>query len=214
MKTFYKIKDELKPYNADLVIVSKNRTVEEILPFYTDGHRMFGENRVQELNWKKEALPDDIVWHMIGHLQTNKVRQVLPLANMIQSIDSGRLYHELVQRIQPLEKSIDILLQVFVASDETKFGFEPQELNCWLETEFKSNNQIKIRGVMGMATLTEDETHISRDFTAIRQSFETLKNEYFTYPEFNICSMGMSSDYMIALECGSTMVRIGSKLFE
>lgn len=203
------------PAHVTLVAVSKFHPAPSVREAYEAGQRVFGESKVQELTSKHEALPSDIQWHFIGHLQTNKVKYIAPFISMIHSVDSYRLLTEINKNAEKNDRIIDILLQVFIASEETKFGFSPEECSELLSvhplTEWKN---IRIRGLMGMATFTEDETQIRNEFRVLTHLFRKLKETVFRdIPYFDQLSFGMSDDYQLAIEEGSTMVRIGSSIF-
>lgn len=203
---------ESLPEGVELVAVSKFHPAEAIKEAYEAGQRIFGESRVQELAVKHDALPDDIEWHMIGHLQTNKVRQIVPFVSLIHSVDSRRLLECINREAERVQRTIDCLLEVHVAAEESKSGWDADELRSYIASgEICSLQNIKIRGIMGMATLTDDIAIIRHDFerlAAIKAELAPLFDE-----SFNILSMGMSDDYHIAIEQGSTMVRIGSSIF-
>ncbi len=200
------------PEGVTLVAVSKTHPKEAIEEAYAAGQRIFGESRPQELKAKAEALPRDIEWHMIGHLQTNKVRMLMPYVGLIHSVDSERLVREIEKEAARLNRVVDILLEVHVAREETKTGWSGEELVAWLATEqWRDFEHVRFRGVMGIATNTEDEMVVKGDFEALRGWFERLKPLFGE--RFDILSMGMSDDYPIAVACGSTMVRVGSKIF-
>lgn len=200
------------PDGVTLVAVSKYHPLERLREAYDAGIRIFGESRPQELCAKREALPDDICWHMIGHLQTNKVRIIAPFIGLIHSVDSARLAAVIEREAERCGRTIDILLELHVAGEATKSGWEPDELLAWLNGDpFAAMPHVRVRGLMGMATNTDDEARIRRDFEALRRYFELLQPRFGT--SFDTLSMGMSDDYPIALSCGSTMVRIGSALF-
>lgn len=203
---------ESLPEGVELVAVSKFHPAEAIKEAYEAGQRIFGESRVQELAVKHDALPDDIEWHMIGHLQTNKVRQIVPFISLIHSVDSRRLLECINREAERVQRTIDCLLEVHVAAEESKSGWDADELRSYIASgEICSLQNIKIRGIMGMATLTDDVAVIRHDFeqlAAIKAELALLFDE-----NFNILSMGMSDDYHIAIEQGSTMVRIGSSIF-
>lgn len=203
------------PPHVKLVAVSKTKTQEEIMEVYKAGIKDFGENKVQELGPKSEALPKDIRWHFIGHLQTNKVKYIAPFVYCIQSVDSLKLLKEINKEAQKSNRVINCLLQVYIAREETKFGFSLEELKETVESqEFKVLNNVLICGVMGMATYSPDETLVKSEFRELTHIFNNLKTCYFsTHPEFSEISMGMSSDYKWAIECGSTIVRVGSSIF-
>lgn len=199
-----------------LIVVSKFRTVPEIRTAYDAGQRLFAENRVQALLERREQLPADIEWHLIGHLQTNKVKFIAPFIGMIHSVDSAKLLAEIQKEAEKNRRIIPVLLQVHIAMEETKFGWDENELLNFLRSaEFKNMPNISIAGLMGMATLTADEQQIRREFSGIKNLFDKLKIEFFSGdPAFKELSIGMSSDYSLALEYGSTMVRIGTAVFE
>ena len=204
---YQKIHEELRLSNITLVAVSKTKPIEDILELYNLGHRDFGENYVQELAEKAEKLPNDIRWHFIGHLQSNKVRSIVPFIYLIHGVDSLKLLKEIDKQAEKSKRVIDCLLQVHIAQEETKFGFDETEL---LNLELKQFLNVRIKGLMGMASLTDDINKIRIEFKSLRTLFEKLKTQN---PELSILSMGMSADYKIALEEGSNMVRIGSLLF-
>ena len=203
------------PQNATLVAVSKYHPINELEEVYKAGQRVFGENLVQELRMKQEAMPKDIQWHFIGHLQKNKVKYIAPFVSLIHSVDSIELLREINRQAAKCDRTIPCLLQLHVASEETKFGFTPEECIRMLEqNEWKDLSCIHISGIMGMATNTPDTTRIKHEFQVLRKFFDQTKETYFPYDEqFSICSWGMSSDYKTALQEGSNMVRIGSKIF-
>ncbi len=203
------------PSEVRLVAVSKTMPVSEIFNAYRAGQRCFGENRVQEMITKKENLPEDIEWHLIGHLQTNKVRQIVSFVNMIQSVDSFRLLSVINNEAVKVTRIVDCLFQIHIAEEETKFGFSLRELEGVVGSqEFMSLKNVRICGVMGMATFTNDEDQIRKEFRYLADCFKSMKNRFFSeVPHFREISMGMSGDYKIALQEGSTMVRIGSHIF-
>lgn len=203
--------------NSDckLVAVSKTKPVEMIQEAYDAGHKDFGENKVQELREKPGQLPDDIRWHMIGHLQTNKVKYLAPFIYLIHAVDSLKLLAEINKQAQKNDRIINCLLQVHIAQEEHKFGFDEAGLAALLSSqEFQSLSYIKIVGLMGMATNTNDQHQIRKEFKTLNRIFEDVKSK-FSSPnlEMNEISMGMSDDYPIALEEGSTLIRVGSKIF-
>ena len=210
-----KVIEQLKPKNVTLVAVSKTKPNEAILEMYNEGQRDFGENRVQELTAKYEALPKDIQWHAIGHLQTNKVKYIAPFVTMIHSIDSLKLLKEVDKRAKQNDRIIDCLLQMHIADEESKFGLDKQEVTELLESEtYQKFENIRIVGVMGMATFTNDSQQVRQEFRNLKSIFDDLKSTYFNNQDsFKEVSMGMSGDYELAIEEGSTMVRIGSLLF-
>lgn len=202
------------PKGIDLVAVSKFHPQEAILAAYEEGQRIFGESRANEFVAKAKSLPDDIKWHFIGHLQTNKVRLIIPHVSLIHSIDSEKLLNIVNNEANRINRTIDILLQVHVAQEETKYGFDTNELISLIESgSINSLNNINIRGIMGMASNTDDTNRIEEDFIAIRKTFDSLKVLHNIGNNFNILSMGMSEDYLLAIKHGSNMVRIGSSIF-
>ena len=203
------------PGHVKLVAVSKTKSVQEILEAYRAGQTVFGENKVQEITAKQPLLPKDLEWHFIGHLQTNKVKYIAPFVYMIHSIDSLKLLSEVNKQALKYDRIIDCLLQFHIATEETKFGLDFEEASQLLNSpEFSSLNNIRICGVMGMATFTKDEALIRKEFRNLKSIFDQLKNNFFhDQGFFKEISMGMSDDYKIAIEEGSTIVRIGSALF-
>jgi hypothetical protein len=208
------LKSQLPP-SVKLVAVSKTKPVSDIEKAYNAGQRIFGENRVQELLNKKDLLPADIQWHLIGHLQTNKVKQVVPFVSMIQSVDSLKLLYSIDTEANKINRVIDCLLQIHIASEETKFGFSMCDLSDYMRGEdIMLLKNVRICGVMGMATFTSDIQALRKEFDFLKKCFHSLKKNYFSSnQDFNEISMGMSGDYEIAVEEGSTMVRIGSLIF-
>jgi len=204
---YQQINEELRLSKITLVAVSKTKPVEDILELYDLGHRDFGENYVQELVEKAERLPKDIRWHFIGHLQSNKVKLITPFIYLIHGVDSLKLLKEIDKQAEKNKRFIDCLLQVHIAQEETKFGFDELEL---LNLELKQFLNVRIKGLMGMASLTDDINKIRIELKSLKTLFEKLKAQN---PELSILSMGMSADYKIAIEEGSNMVRIGSLLF-
>ncbi|GHU64077.1 YggS family pyridoxal phosphate enzyme [Bacteroidia bacterium] len=213
-ESLQQIKAEL-PENVQLVAVSKFFPDETILEAYRCGQRIFGENRVQELLPKYEHLPKDIQWHLIGHLQANKVKYITPFVNTIHSIDSLKLIETLNEEAAKCGRKIKILLQVHIALEEHKFGFSFDEIIALGENRiFEQYPHLVFAGLMGMATFTSDEKQIRSEFERLTALFRQLKESYFSkYDDFKELSMGMSDDYPLAVEAGSTMVRIGSKIF-
>ena len=201
--------------DALLVAVSKTKPLEAIKEAYANGQRAFGENKVQELVDKYENLPKDIEWHMIGHLQRNKVKFIAPFVHMIHAVDSLRLAQEIDKQGNRNDRRIKILLQIHIAEESSKFGFDFNELNKLLMTnEIQALPNIEICGIMGMATFTDDNNQISYEFAQLKNYFNQLKGSYFKNDNnFKEISMGMSGDYKIALENGSTMIRVGSAIF-
>jgi PLP dependent protein len=203
------------PSHIKLVAVSKYKTNEAILEAYEAGQRIFGENKVQELKQKFDELPKDIEWHFIGHLQTNKVKYIAPFVSLIHSVDSFKILSAIDKEGAKNNRTIGCLLQFHIATEETKFGLSLQEAHEILQSEdFAKMEHISIVGVMGMATFTEDQECVNEEFQHLKSIFEELKKTHFeAKPEFREISMGMSDDYQLAIEQGSTMVRIGSNLF-
>lgn len=203
------------PQSVRLVAVSKTRPANDVQIAYNTGHRFFGENRVQELLNKKDLLPDDIEWHLIGHLQTNKVKYIVPFISMIQSVDTYKLLRVINSEALKISRVIDCLLQIHIAAEETKFGFSMDEIKEMVNTDvFSDLKNINIRGVMGMATFTSDEGKVKLEFANLKEYFNILKINYFSNrPQFSEISMGMSGDYLAAINEGSTIIRIGSLIF-
>lgn len=200
------------PQGVTLVAVSKFHPAEALQRAYDAGQRIFGESRVQELLVKHEALPNDIEWQMIGHLQTNKVRQIVPFVSLIQSVDSVRLIECINREAERIGRVVDILLEIHIAKEESKTGWQYDELVEYLQSgAFEQMKNIRVRGVMGMATNTDDETVIRADFEQLAKHKEALALHFDA--SFDTLSMGMSDDFELAIECGSTMVRIGSSIF-
>lgn len=196
--------------NSNLVVVSKYRTIEELREVYATNHRDFGENRIQEMVKKREILPPDIKWHMIGHLQTNKVKYIAPFIHLIHSVDSLKLVKEINKQGKKNNRIISILLQIHIAQETQKFGFTINELEELIESnalvEFQN---IKIKGLMGMATNTTDQNQIRAEFNALAILYRKYQEKMY----WDTLSMGMSNDYKIACDCGSNLLRIGSKIF-
>lgn len=217
-EAYLRITRELAPFGATLVAVSKTKPADDIMVLYGLGQRDFGENYVQELVGKQSALPSDIRWHFIGHLQRNKVRQIAPFVHLIHGIDSLRLLQEVDRQASLNGRRIDCLLQMHIATEETKFGLDRDELAALLDAAVKGDEaleNVRIRGLMGMASFTEDRDRVRAEFRMLADLFKETRSRYFDTGEadFSILSMGMSGDYPIALEEGGTMVRIGSLLF-
>ena len=209
------IRHRLTPYHATLVAVSKTQTNERILEIYQQGQRIFGENRVQEVVSKYEQLPKDIEWHLIGQLQTNKVKYIAPFIHLIHSVDSLHLLEEINRRAMQHSRVIPCLLQIRIALEDTKSGMDATELSDILSSEaFKKMEHVRIKGLMGMATHTDEEERIRFEFRQMKNLFDKTKQQFFPVDNnFDTLSMGMSDDYKIALEEGSNMVRIGSLIF-
>ncbi len=212
-ENYNKITEELQPENVTLVAVSKIKTVSDIKALYDLGQKDFGENYVQELVEKAETLPKDIRWHFIGHLQRNKVKYIAPFVHLIQGVDSEKLLAEINKQAKKNNRTIHCLLQVHIAQEETKFGFDAKEL-CALIAKIDSRavrfESVNICGLMGMASFSDDMEKVKSEFEFLSDIYKSLQN---AMPSFNTLSMGMSSDYKLAIECGSNMVRIGSLLF-
>ena len=204
------MKDILFNKNYTCVAVSKTKPIEEINKIYDLGHRNFGENKVQELEFKYESLPKDIKWHMIGHLQSNKVKKVIPIVSLIHSVDSLKLLKTINKESKKIDKTMDCLIQVNISNENSKFGFIKKELEFLNQDFLNDFKYIKIRGLMGMASFTNNEKQIRKEFQYLKEIFDDFNT---SLDDFNILSMGMSNDYNIALEYGSNMVRIGSKIF-
>jgi PLP dependent protein len=209
------IRQQVNSHQATLIAVSKTHPIESIQSLYEDGLRHFGENRVQELVQKAEALPKDIKWHQIGHLQTNKVKDIVPFVHLIHTVDSLKLLLEIEKQAAKVNRIVPILFQYHVASEKSKFGIPPSDDKWIYDLDFPADcPHIEPRGVMGMATFTENTDQIRAEFQTLKGIFSRLKDDVFSdQPHFKEISMGMSSDYQIALEEGSTLVRIGSLIF-
>lgn len=211
------IKEHIKTFteelgeDIDLVAVSKTKPKEDLMQAYEAGQRIFGENKVQEMTEKWEALPKDIQWHMVGHVQTNKVKYMAPYVDLIHAVQKMKLLKEINSRAKENDRVINCLLQVKIAEEDSKFGMSPEELKAFLNDEKLSEfNNIRLKGLMGMATYTDDEDQIHREFQVLQDLYEETSK---TQPDFSILSMGMSGDYKIAMQHGTTMVRIGSSIF-
>ncbi|MBG6062085.1 pyridoxal phosphate enzyme (YggS family) [Flavobacterium sp. CG_9.1] len=199
------------PAQVTLVAVSKTKPIAALMEAYDAGQRIFGENKIQEMAEKWEAMPKDIQWHMIGHVQTNKVKFMAPFVSLIHGVDSLKLVQEINKQAVKANRVIDCLLQIHIAEEETKFGLDEQELTSLLSSSaFQEMRNIRIVGLMGMATFTDNKDQIKKELTHLKSIFDSFaaRNSQFT-----ILSMGMSGDYQLAIECGSTMVRIGSSIF-
>ncbi|CAN5204700.1 YggS family pyridoxal phosphate-dependent enzyme [soil metagenome] len=209
------LKKETDPINVTLIAVSKTKPAEDVQQAYDAGQRIFGENMVQELVEKHEQLPKDIQWHLIGHLQSNKVKYIAPFISMIQSVDSLKLLQEINKHAEKNKRVIDCLLQIYIADEETKFGLGFDEaIELLRSDELAALKHIRIRGLMGIATNTDSEKQIKDEYYELKTFFDGIKQSFFRKEEsFNILSMGMSSDYKLAIEQGSNMVRLGSTIF-
>lgn len=217
LPAYQQIQEQLRPYGTKLVAVSKTKPLSDIKALYDAGHRIFGENYVQELAQKQGALPADIAWHFIGHLQSNKVKYIAPFVAMVHGVDSLKLVQEINKQAAKNGRVIDCLLQVHIAEEETKFGLDAAELEVLLQ-QWQARRQefahVRIAGLMGMATNTANEAQIRKEFRELKTLLEQMKARYFTAADpFQELSMGMSGDYLPALQEGSTLVRIGSLLF-
>lgn len=204
------------PDHVTLVAVSKTHPASVVQEAYEAGQRHFGENKVQEMVDKAQVMPDDIHWHLIGHLQRNKVKYIAPFVHLVHSVDSLKLLKEIEKRAAQQDRVINCLLQVHIADEETKFGFAPGELNEVLSSgELDEMKHICIKGLMGMATFTNDQEQVKREFAGLKQTFDQLKADFAANDRWQpeVLSMGMSGDYAMAIEQGSTMVRVGSAIF-
>ncbi|MFY0672186.1 MAG: YggS family pyridoxal phosphate-dependent enzyme [Bacteroidia bacterium] len=215
LEAYQQVLNELKGYSARLVAVSKTKPIESIETFYGQGQRIFGESKVQELAAKEEVLPKDIEWHMIGHLQRNKVKYMAPFVTLVHGVDSERLLNEIDKQAKKNNRIIRVLLQMHIAEEQTKFGLNKNELEQLLNNFMAREEQhVQICGLMGMATNTDNTNQVAKEFAGLKTLFDQLKSTTFSGDEhFKEISMGMSGDYKIALDQGSTLVRIGSKLF-
>jgi pyridoxal phosphate enzyme (YggS family) len=208
-----KIKSTL-PENVTLVAVSKTKPIPDLMEAYDAGQRIFGENKIQEMAEKWEAMPKDIEWHMIGHVQTNKVKFMAQFVSLIHGVDSLKLLEEINKQAKKSNRIIDCLLQIYIAEEESKFGLDEEELNeIMASTRFQEMKNIRIVGLMGMATFTDNQEQIKKEFTHLKSIFDKLQPLNTENCQLNTISMGMSGDYQLAIECGSTMVRIGSSIF-
>lgn len=209
-----KIKSSL-PENVTLVAVSKTKPVSDLMEAYEAGQRIFGENKIQEMTEKHQQMPKDIYWHMIGHVQSNKVKYMIPYVKLIHGVDSLKLLKEINRHALRWRRKVDCLLQIHIAEEDTKFGLDENELNDILNSEeFKGFNNVKVIGLMGMATFTDNQHQIKREFEHLKSIFDKLSKQPTTQNlQLTTLSMGMSGDYQLAIECGSTMVRIGSSIF-
>lgn len=213
-KTYQDLVSELNDQGAELIAVSKVHPAEKIQTAYEWGHRDFGENRAQEMQGKAEELPDDIRWHMIGPLQSNKVKYIADFVYMVHSVDRAKIAKELNKRAKKADRTIKILLQVHIAQEEQKFGFDEKEIFQFLDKNPKEKYpHLTLCGLMGMATFTDDEDIVRKEFQGLKDLFTRIKEKYDLGSDFKELSMGMSGDYPLALEAGATMVRIGSKVF-
>lgn len=205
----------LAKYNCRLVAVSKTHPVGSIREAYDAGQRIFGENKVQEMMEKQPLLPADIQWHLIGHLQTNKVKYIAPYVALIHSVDSAKLLEEINKQAKKVNRVIECLFQIYIAKEETKFGFDEEELLAYIQSdEFKNLSSIKIIGLMGMATFTDNKEQVRNEFHSLKNLFDKIqKMNLSSNIEMKELSMGMTQDYQMAMEEGSTLVRIGTAIF-
>ena len=202
------------PEHVTLVAVSKTKPVTDLMEAYETGQRIFGENKIQEMAEKWEQMPKDIQWHMIGHVQTNKVKFMAQFVSLIHGVDSLKLLQEINKQAQKNNRIIDCLLQIHIAEEETKFGLDEEELSSLLSSnEFQEMKNIRVVGLMGMATFTDNKDQIKKEFTHLKSIFDGLQPLQTENCKLKTISMGMSGDYQLAIECGSTMVRIGSSIF-
>jgi len=203
------------PSSVKLVVVSKTHPVDTIMEVYNAGHRVFGENKAQELISKQPLLPNDIEWHFIGHLQTNKVKYIVPFINLIHSVESFKILKEINKEGCKNNRIVDCLLQFYIASEETKYGLSLEEAEEILNSDdYKKMSNVRVCGVMGMATFTDNKQQVSNEFNNLKQIFNKLKTKYFNSNKaFKEISMGMSDDYLVAIEQGSTIVRVGTAIF-
>ncbi|TVR80298.1 MAG: YggS family pyridoxal phosphate-dependent enzyme [Chitinophagaceae bacterium] len=215
LENLKKLVKETQEKKIKLVAVSKTKSEEEIMEVYKTGHLHFGENKAIELKNKAEKLPKDIEWHFIGNLQSNKVKFVVPHVSWIHSIDRPKIIKAINKEAQKADKKIKVLLQIYIADEESKIGFSMEELKNWLKGgDYQNLKNVEICGVMGMATFTDDTHQIKQEFSLLKEYFDQLKAGYFSDNQnFKEISMGMTGDYKIAVECGSTMLRIGSLIF-
>jgi len=205
-----KYKNEL-PENVKLVAISKTKPNEDLLEAYRAGQRIFGENKIQEMTDKSEKLPEDIEWHMVGHVQSNKVKYMAPYVSLIHAVDSLKLLKEINKRAKQNDRTINCLLQIKIAEEDSKFGIDVEEAKEILASEaYGKMKHAKVMGLMGMATFTDDKNQVQSEFKYLKSVFDKFQKDY---PALKELSMGMSGDYQIAVECGTTMVRIGSSIF-
>ena len=212
-ENLFEIKSKL-PKNLTLVAVSKTKPISDLMEAYDAGQRIFGENKIQEMTDKWEAMPKDIQWHMIGHIQTNKVKFMAPYVSLIHGVDSLKLLEEINKQALKNNRIIDCLLQIHIAEEETKFGLNEEELDHLLNSDsFKAMSNVRIVGLMGMATFTNNQSQIKKEFQHLKSIFDSKKAISIVNCKLSILSIGMSGDYKLAIECGSSMIRIGSSIF-
>lgn len=210
--SYTSIKEYLDQEEVTLVAVSKTKPIEMITAMYEQGQRIFGENRVPELVEKQEALPSDIEWHMIGHLQRNKVRDIVPFVSLIHSVDSERLLRKIDAEASEIGRTVDILLQFHIAQEQSKYGLDRADLDSIMHV-VQGCSHVRTRGVMGMATFTDQQDVVRAEFRVLKDIYDCIHLDYTVPASFDTVSMGMSGDYQLAVEEGSTMVRLGSVLF-
>lgn len=202
------------PEHVTLVAVSKTKPVSDLMEAYAAGQRVFGENKIQEMAEKRQQMPDDVEWHMIGHVQRNKVKYMAEFVSLIHGIDSLKLLKEVDKQAKKHERIINCLLQIKIAEEDSKFGMNPEDAKHLVQSEeFLSLNNVCITGVMGMATFTDDMSQVENEFNTLKSTFDELKTVANHRTDWQIISMGMSGDYELAIDCGSTMVRVGSSIF-
>lgn len=212
-KNLSQIKSSL-PSHVTLVAVSKTKPITDLIEAYNAGQRIFGENKIQEMTEKWEQMPKDIQWHMIGHVQSNKVKYMIPYVSLIHGVDSMKLLKEINRLAEKWKRTVDCLLQIHIAEEDTKFGLDEKELDELLTSEeLNTFENIRIVGLMGMATFTENQEQIKREFLHLKSIFDQHSQQKTANCQLTTLSMGMSGDYQLAIECGSTMVRIGSSIF-
>jgi PLP dependent protein len=209
-KNIFNLREKL-PFGVELIAVSKTKPIEVLNEAYHAGQRHFGENKVQEMVQKHDAMPKDIHWHMIGHLQRNKVKYMASFVHLIHGVDNFSLLEEINKQGQKHNRVIDCLLQIKIAQEDTKFGLEPEEALAILQSDdYKEFENVKITGLMGMASFTTDNTQIQKEFELLKSTFDRFK---ILDPTIEILSMGMSGDFELAINCGSNMIRVGSLIF-
>lgn len=215
LQAYKQLKETLDAKEVTLIAVSKTKPVEDIQALYDAGHRDFGENYVQELVQKQSVLPKDIRWHFIGHLQSNKVKMIAPFVHMIHGVDSVKLLEVIDKEGRKAGRKINALLQVHIAKEDTKFGLDLQEARQAASAYFleKKYEYVELCGLMGMASFSDDQQLVESEFKSLKQLFDEVRSVHKNATQFNILSMGMSGDYVLAIQCGSTMVRVGSLLF-
>ncbi|GAA3589612.1 YggS family pyridoxal phosphate-dependent enzyme [Flavivirga amylovorans] len=202
------------PEHVTLVAVSKTKPISDLMEAYHAGQRIFGENKIQEMVDKHETMPKDIEWHMIGHVQSNKVKYMAPFVRLIHGVDNFKLLKEINKQALKHDRAIDCLLQIKIASEDSKFGMTPNEASKIIKSDvFSELKNIKVVGLMGMATFTNNDSQIEKEFNYLKDTFDSLKQTSTDNYQLNTISMGMSGDYQLAINCGSTMVRVGSSIF-